>query len=187
MLPAGGGDTASAPAPSPAISGTVPAEADGQAAAGGTLPLSNWGIRGDFTALPMAALMAKHPQLAPQQAGFEAAASQAKPPLPPQLLVALCLQESSCGTNVGSYGGPFQFTDDGAWRQFGPPGGDRNVMADAAVGAANYIAYLLAQNGQDLSLALRGYNGPVSQGGLPSYPADIQRWMQGIMVYGDGV
>jgi hypothetical protein len=148
---------------------------------------SDWGIGGGFTAIPLDRLMALHPVIARYENDYIAAAAQANPVVPPQLLVALVLQESSGGQNVGSYGGPFQFTDDRAWNAYGPPGGDRNNMAQAAKGAANYMSLLIKQSNGDLNAALRGYNGPVANGGLPSYQADIQRWMSGEMVYGSGV
>lgn len=153
----------------------------------GPVTFSDWNISGGFTAISLNDLLAQHPQLAGDAQLFVAAAAQASPVLPPQLLVAICLQESSGGLDDGSYGGPFQFTDDGAWAQFGPKNGDRNAMGDAAIGAANYMAYLLQQNGNDLNAALRSYNGPISQGGLASYQSDIQAWMQGTLVYGSGV
>lgn len=148
---------------------------------------ADWGINGGFSAIPLTTLLSKHPQLAGYQQAFVNAAAQANPILPPQLLVALCLQESSGGLDLSGYGGPFQFSDDGAWAAYGPKGGDRNNMSDAAIGAANYIAFLLNQNGNDLNAALRNYNGPVSNGGLPQYQSDIQAWMQGTLVYGSGV
>jgi hypothetical protein len=148
---------------------------------------SDWGIDGGFSAVPMTWLLSLHPQLANYEQDFLKAAAQANPPIPPQLLVAICLQESNGGLNTSKYGGPFQFTHDGAWSEFGPAGGDRNKMADAAIGAANFIAHLLKHNGNDLNAALRRYNGPVSRGGLPQYQADIQAWMQGALVYGNGV
>ena len=166
---------------------TASGVANVDAAVNQPVTFADWGISGGFTAIPLTQLLALHSQLAGDEQAFVAAAAQANPVLPPQLLVAICLQESSGGLDLSGYGGPFQFTDDNAWAAYGPKGGNRNNMSDAAIGAANYIAYLLKQNGNDLNAALRGYNGPVSNGGLPQYPSDIQAWMQGTLVYGSGV
>lgn len=152
-----------------------------------SVTFTDWGITGGFTAMPLTNLLALHPQLATYEQAFITAAAQSKPVVPPQLLVAICLQESSGGLDLSTYGGPFQFSDDSAWAEYGPSGGDRNNMADAAIGAANYMAALLNQNNGDLNAALRAYNGPIADGGLPAYQADIQSWMQGVLVYGTGV
>lgn len=185
MVPVQTPPAAPAPAPAP---GTV-ATGDAKVTSAVTNPVTfgDWGINGGFTAISLDALMALHPKLAYAEQDMVNAAAASNPMVPPQLLVAICLQESSGGQDVGSYGGPFQFTDDRAWNAYGPPGGDRNKMGDAAKGAANYIAYLLKQNGGDLNAALRFYNGPIANGGKPSYQADIQAWMKGVLVYGSGV
>jgi hypothetical protein len=148
---------------------------------------SAWGINGGFTAISLDALLAKHSYLTVHRSAFLKAAAQAKRPIPPQLLVAIVLQESSGGQNVGTYGGPFQFTSDAAWNAYGPLRGDRNTMADGAIGAANYLAATLSDTQGDLNAALREYNGPIAQGGKPDYQKMIQRWMQGELVYGPGV
>jgi hypothetical protein len=181
-----GVESAPAPTPTPSSGGST-GTGKVDAAVNSSVNFSDWGINGGFTAMPLGELLAKHPQLVYAQQAMLDASAQSNPMIPPQLLVAICLQESSGGLNVGSYGGPFQFTDDRAWNAYGPKGGDRNNMNDAAKGAANYIAFLLSQNGGDLNAALRFYNGPIEWGGKPSYQADIQAWMKGVLVYGSGV
>lgn len=185
------GSTATDPNASttPAVTPTAPATSSSTnvtSAITQPVTFADWGINGGFTAMPLNQLLALHPQLSSDQQDFVTAAAQASPNIPPQLLVAICLQESSGGLDSAN-GGPFQFTDNGAWNTYGPKGGDRYNMGDAAIGAANYIADLLKSNGGDLNAALRNYNGPISQGGNPQYQAQIQQWMQGTLVYGSGV
>jgi len=178
-----------APASSAAHAG-APAASSGvanvDAAVNQSVNFADWGISGGFSAMPLTQLLALHPQLASYQQAFVHAAAQASPAIPPQLLVAICLQESSGGLDLSGYGGPFQFSDDSAWAAYGPPGADRNDMASAAIGAANYIAAELKAKKGDLNAALRAYNGPIANGGKPTYQAEIQRWMQGELVYGAG-
>ena len=172
-------------APNTPLSSSGVANVD--AAVNGPVNFADWGIQGGFTALPLTQLLALHPQLAGYQQAFVNAAAQADPILPPQLLVAICLQESSGGLDLSGYGGPFQFSDDSAWAYYGPKGADRNDMAAAAIGAANYIANELKMKNGDLNAALRVYNGPIANGGKASYQSEIQQWMQGVAVYGTGV
>jgi hypothetical protein len=65
-----------------------------------------------------------------------------------------------------------------AWNAVNP-GQDYQNAWDAAWGAARYLRLLLDQNGQNLDSALRVCNGPISQGGLPSYQSDIRAWCSG--------
>lgn len=98
--------------------------------------------------------------------------------LHPTFLATACIVESSC-TVPGNGFGPFQFSDDGAWSQFGGPGKDRQNIWDSAFGAARYFKYLLQQNSDNLDDALRAYNGPLDQGGNPRYVAEYAAWMSG--------
>jgi hypothetical protein len=132
-----------------------------------------------FDAAPMSELMQKYPQLAKYEKDFEAAAQQMG--VQPQLLVAIAMEESTGGTNPNANsngGGMMQFTDDGAWQQYGN-GGDRMNDHDSIWASARYMSDLVNQNGGNLDAALRAYNGPLSQGGNPSYQSDIARMMSG--------
>ncbi len=78
--------------------------------------------------------------------------------LQPQLLVAVSGMESTfCLFGHTNGFGCMQFSDDGAWAQFG--GGDKSNDWNQIKAAANYINYLVKQNGGSLWNALRSYNG----------------------------
>ena len=135
-----------------------------------------------FPAIPFANFVALHPQIA----GFADAYTQAGAAqnIAPTLLGAVSLQESS-GNCAAANGGLFQFQDDAAWNAYGA-GGDRYNCYDATWGGARYLRALLDENSNNLALALRAYNGPIDQGGLPAYIDDIGAWMTGAFVYGAG-
>ena len=93
-------------------------------------------------------------------------------------LAAICIVESSCSVPANGFG-PWQFSDDGAWSEFGGQGKDRQNGWDAAYGAARYFKYLLQQANGNLDNALRAYKGPLNQGGNPQYQNEVRDWMKG--------
>lgn len=101
-------------------------------------------------------------------------------------LATACIVESSC-TDPSNGFGPFQFSDDGAWNQYGGSGKNRRNVWDAAYGAARYFKDLLSQNNGNLDAALRAYNGPLSQGGNPNYQKEYRCWMSGGNAWETGI
>lgn len=93
--------------------------------------------------------------------------------LPPQILGAIFLQESSANPFVNAAGG-FQFTSIDSWNRFSGFKPDRTNIWDAAYAAANYIRYEMDQNGGSLDRALNIYSGAGS-----SYTDSIKWWMWG--------
>ena len=117
-----------------------------------------------------------HPECAPFKDAFVAAAAANQ--LVPTLLAALAETESSCNPNVNQFG-LMQWMDDGAWRAYSTPGANRMNPTDATWATARYMRALLNENQQNLDNALRGYNGPVWQGGNPGYQNEVRTWMSG--------
>ena len=99
-------------------------------------------------------------------------------------LATACIVESSCLQQISNSYGPFQFSDDGAWNEYGGAGKNRQNIWDAAYGAARYFKALIAQENGNLDNALRSYNGPLSQGGNPSYQKEYKTWMSGGSCWG---
>lgn len=123
------------------------------------------------------AFMALHPVLNPLRQDILDAAASANIGLPPILLAAQALQESSGNPNVGN-GGLGQFAP-GTWQQFGQ--GDINNGRDNLFAMAKYLKYLLGISQGNLDEALRIYSGSLS-----FYQGDIRRWLMGDFVYGPG-
>ncbi|KAK1548190.1 hypothetical protein Q3G72_033592 [Acer saccharum] len=94
-------------------------------------------------------------------------------------LATACIVESSCLQQINNPWGPFQFSDDGAWNEYGGAQKNRQNIWDAAYGAARYFKALLQQENGNLDNALRAYNGPLSQGGNPNYQKSYKIWMSG--------
>lgn len=130
----------------------------------------------------MASLSALVPsRLKAQMSNIEQAATRFN--LQPQLLVAIAMQESTGGADQNAYtnqGGMFQFTNEDTWKEFGTQAaGDRQNDALSVTAAANYLGFLINAHNGNLSGALREYNGPIGQGGNPSYITDIFAKMRG--------
>lgn len=110
--------------------------------------------------------------------------------IPPQLLAAIALQESSGNPNVNE-AGLMQFTWPATFISFsnGKDLSARTNPWDAIYAAANYLRATLNDNGNDLNAALREYNGPLPPqgGGVASYQDDIRSWLAGNYNYGQGV
>lgn len=117
-----------------------------------------------------------HPEVVKWDQAFQQAGAANN--IPPTLLGALAATESSFNERPNNGWGLLQFSDDGAWRQFGG-GGDRQKAPDAIWAGARYIRYLLDQNGQSMDRALRAYNGPLAAGGNPNYFAEVREWCSG--------
>lgn len=130
-----------------------------------------------YATISLPAFMSLHPECSAWSDAFAGAASANG--LVPTLLTAIAETESSCNPRPRNGWGLAQFSDDGAWRQFGGDGRDRQNPVDAIWGMARYIRYLLDQSSQSLDGALRLYNGPISQGGNPNYQNEIRQWMSG--------
>lgn len=130
----------------------------------------------------MASLGTKVPtRLKAQISNIEKAATSFN--LQPQLLVAIAMQESTGGADANAYsnqGGMFQFTNADTWKEFGTQTtSDRQNDALSVTAAANYLGFLINQHNGSLAGALRAYNGPISQGGNPTYITDIYAKMRG--------
>lgn len=111
-----------------------------------------------------------HPECAPFKDAFVAAGKDQN--IHPVFLASICMIESSCRENVGTNPwGPYQFSDEGAWRQFGG-GGNRQNIWDAAYAGARFYRWLL-DGGRDIDAAMRYYNGPVENGGSPDYQRHV--------------
>ena len=93
-------------------------------------------------------------------------------------LATACIVESSC-TDPANGWGPFQFSDEGAWRAYGGANKNRRNIWDAAYGAARFFKDLLNEYNGDLDRALRHYNGPIQNGGNPRYQTEYRIWMSG--------
>ena len=124
----------------------------------------------------MSSLLSRAPQ--PLQAiGTTIQQAAAANGLQPQLLYGMAVMESSGCTN-NENAGCFQFTDDGAWKQYGG-GANKNNNVASAWAAARYMHDLVQQNGGSLYNALRAYNGAVGHGGNPTYQTQILGFMRG--------
>lgn len=131
----------------------------------------------NYAAISTDAFISLHPECAPfKDAVVAAAADQG---LNAVFLLAIAETESSCQAAPSNGFGSFQFSDDGAWNQFGGIGKDRQNIWDASYAAARYFKYLLEQNNNNLDQAMRAYNGPLSQGGNPNYQKEVATWMSG--------
>lgn len=129
-----------------------------------------------YAMISIDAFVARNPECKPWRDAFVLAGSQFN--LPATLIGAIAEQEATCQERPANGFGMFQFMSWDAWNLVNP-GKDYQNAWDASWGAARYIRILLDQNNQNLDAALRAYNGPISQGGLPSYQSDIRGWCSG--------
>lgn len=92
-------------------------------------------------------------------------------------LATACIVESSCTVPSNGWG-PWQFSDEGAWREYGLSKNRQDVW-DSAFAAARFFKDLLRQYNNNLDAALRHYNGPIANGGNPRYQDEYRAWMSG--------
>lgn len=130
-----------------------------------------------YTMISLDAFVRTYPECAPFKGAFENGAKVGN--IPPTLLAAIAMQESTCRERPPSNSaGLMQWMDLTTFNKLNP-GKDPQNAWDAAYASGRYIRLLLDQNSQNLDAALRGYNGPVGSGGLPSYQSDIRGWCSG--------
>lgn len=122
--------------------------------------------------------LAKHPVLQSMRQDIIDAAATGTPALPPQLLAAIAMEESSGNPTVS--GGLMQFTNAQTWAAYGQ--GDINNARNSLFAAARYISALLKETNNDLSKSLQEYNGY----GNSNYLSEIKLWLSGGFPYGAG-
>lgn len=131
-----------------------------------------------FPYISLASFLNKHPVLKPLRQAIIDAGNSVTPALPPVLLAAVAMEESSGNPQVP--GGLMQFTWAPTWAAYGQ--GDINNGRDSLFAAARYLTALLQENDNDLAASLRAYNGDANR----NYVAEIKAWMTGGFPYGEG-
>ena len=162
------GKTSTSKAPSPQPTAV-------QAASGA---VTGAGSFSGYSYISFDAFLALHPVLNPLRQDILDAAASVNIGLPPILLAAQALQESS-GNPQAPNGGLGQFQNPDTWAKFG--GGDMYNGRDSLFAMARYLTFLLESHNNDLTAVYSEYSG-----GLSFYAGDIRRWLNGEYVYGAG-
>lgn len=165
------------PLSTPSASGNAGGSQAGPAPATSSQGLGTGSFLG-FSYIALDAFLDKHPMLKGIRQDIIDAGNSGSPALPPILLAAIAMQESSGNPKV--QGGLMQFTYPPTWATYGK--GDINNARDSLFAATRYLNALLRENNNDLSKSLRAYNGD----GNPRYFSEIQSWLTGGFPYGPG-
>ena len=131
-----------------------------------------------FAHISLDQFLQKHSAMEPYRQDLIDAGQSVTPHVPPVLLAAIAMEESSGDASVA--GGLMQFTYVPTWKAYGQ--GDINNARDSLFSAARYLDALLKEQRENLADALTAYNG----GANAQYVDQIQSWLSGGFPYGAG-